>query len=59
MIEDNTVTDTLERLYALAVTGQEQGAPKIALCVGMLLRRSCCYRERSLRRRLSIRRGTT
>ena len=32
MIEDSVVSDTLERLYALAVTGQEQGAPKIALC---------------------------
>jgi hypothetical protein len=32
MIEDSVVTDTLERLYALAVTGQEQGAPKVALC---------------------------
>ncbi|SVD42863.1 uncharacterized protein METZ01_LOCUS395717 [marine metagenome] len=32
MIEDSVVSDTLERLYALAVTGQEQGAPKVALC---------------------------
>jgi hypothetical protein len=32
MIEDNVVTDTLERLYALALTGKEQGAPKVALC---------------------------
>ena len=32
MIEDSVVSDTLERLYALVVTGQEQGAPKVALC---------------------------
>ena len=32
MVEDKVVSDTLERLYALAVTGQQQGAPKIALC---------------------------
>lgn len=32
MIEDNVVTDTLERLYALALTGKEQGAPEVALC---------------------------
>ena len=32
MIEDDVVTDTLERLYALALTGKEQGAPKIAVC---------------------------
>ena len=32
MIEDSVVSATLERLYALAVTGQEQGAPKVALC---------------------------
>ena len=32
MIDDSVVSDTLERLYALAVTGQEQGAPKVALC---------------------------
>ena len=32
MIEDNVVTDTLERLYALVLSGKEQGAPKVALC---------------------------
>ena len=57
MIEDNTVTDTLERLYALAVTGQEQGAPKIALCArdaaetimllqGEIAEKEAAYQER-------------
>ena len=32
MIEDDVVTDTLERLYSLAVTGQDQDAPQEALC---------------------------